>query len=54
MISRHESANASRAATIATLLLTFLVLAAITPMRSGEGVHTSLAEGRKVAAAILI
>lgn len=32
------------------VLALFLVLAAITPMRSGEGVHTSLADGRKVEA----
>lgn len=35
---------------VLALLLTFLVLAALTPMRSGEGIHTSLAEGRKVEA----
>ena len=48
--NRFAHWKAAPARAVLALLLTFLVLAAITPMRSGEGVHTSLAEGRKVEA----
>ncbi|WP_310534524.1 hypothetical protein [Novosphingobium sp.] len=48
--NRFAHWKAAPARAVLALLLTFLVLAAITPMRSGEGVHTSLAEGRKVKA----